>query len=173
MRSNYDRAFKLLIESEGGYVNDSADRGGETNLGVTRRAWGEYLKRSILDDEMKRLTPADVKLFYKLRYWDAVAADALPDGVDYVVFDFSVNAGPRQAAKYLQRSVGVVDDGIIGPQTLRAVQAMRPSDLIQVYTDWKERFYQGLVTRDQTQAQFLNGWLNRCARVESDATAMA
>ena len=34
--SNFDKAFDLLIGNEGGYVNNPADPGGETNCGITR-----------------------------------------------------------------------------------------------------------------------------------------
>ena len=34
--SDFDKAFDLLIGNEGGYVNNPADPGGETNWGITR-----------------------------------------------------------------------------------------------------------------------------------------
>lgn len=31
----FDDAFKIVLDFEGGYSNDPADRGGETNYGIT------------------------------------------------------------------------------------------------------------------------------------------
>ena len=61
MKQNFDACFAKVIKSEGGYVNDPADRGGETNLGVTIDAWGAYLKRAIQPGEMKALKQEAVK----------------------------------------------------------------------------------------------------------------
>ena len=98
MNSNFDKAFDLVMKSEGGYVNDPSDRGGETNLGVTIAAWGAYLGRNIQPGEMKALTKEQVKPFYKQMYWDKVKCGDLPKGVDYAVFDFAVNACLERAA---------------------------------------------------------------------------
>ena len=36
---SFDRAFELLIGSEGGYVNDPHDPGGETKYGISKRSY--------------------------------------------------------------------------------------------------------------------------------------
>ena len=56
MKDNFEQCFQLVLKSEGGYVWDKSDPGGETNKGVTRAAWSEYLKRPIQDGEMAKLT---------------------------------------------------------------------------------------------------------------------
>lgn len=172
MRENFDGSFDLMIKSEGGYVHDPRDGGGETNWGVTRAAWGEYLGRPVRDGEMRALTVDNVKPFYKAHYWDRCRCDSLPAGVDYLVFDFAVNAGPGQAIKLLQRAAGVTADGIIGPGTLGAVNAADPNALLEGFSDRKEAFYRGIVERRPDQERFLHGWLSRVARVETDAHKM-
>lgn len=173
MRENWTAAFEHMIKSEGGYVNDPHDRGGETNLGVTKKAWSAYLKREIRDGEMAALTKEQVEPFYKVMYWDVVKGDQLPDGVDYLVFDFAVNAGPGRAAKFLQQAVGATPDGAIGPATLAAVAQFTPDELIERYSNLKESFYRVLVEHDPTQQRFINGWLNRVAAVKAHANEMA
>lgn len=173
MRENWSAAFEHMIKSEGGYVNDPHDRGGETNLGVTKKAWSAFLKREIQDGEMAALTKEQVEPFYKLEYWDKVKADQLPDGVDYLVFDFAVNAGPGRAAKFLQKAVGANPDGAIGPATLAAVAAKNPLEVIERFSTVKSEFYHGIVEGDATQQRFLQGWLNRVASVKQHAAEMA
>jgi len=172
MRENFDRAFREVLRSEGGYVNDNDDRGGETNLGVTRASWSAYLKRDINDGEMRGLTVDMVRPFYRQRYWDAVRADELPAGLDYAVFDFAVNAGPVRAIRYLQRAVGVAEDGVIGPATLTAAATANPTQVLERFSDAKEGFYRGLATRVPSQAKFLRGWLSRVQLVEATAATM-
>ena len=172
MRENWDKSFNQVLKSEGGYVNDNADHGGETNLGVTRAAWGEYKGRPIRNGEMRTLTRDMVNPFYKSLYWDKVRGDELPPGLDYAVFDFAVNAGPGRAAKFLQRAVGVADDGIIGPATMAAVAKADPAHTLVQFSAAKAAFYKGLVARDPSQAKFIKGWLARVDQVERTAATM-
>lgn len=172
MKQNWKEAFEHVIKSEGGYVHDPHDRGGETNLGVTKSAWAAYLGREIEAGEMKALTKEAVEPFYKEMYWDRVRGDELPDGVDYAVFDFAVNAGPGRAAKFLQEAVGAHADGVIGPGTLAAVKKADPQELLRAFSHVKSVFYHRLADRDASQLRFLNGWLNRVAEVEHTAQTM-
>lgn len=172
MKANFDASFARIIKSEGGYVNDPADRGGETNLGVTIGAWGAYLGRAIQPGEMKALTVETVKPFYKSMYWDKVKGDDLPVGVDYAVFDFAVNSGVGRAAKFLQRAVGALDDGAIGPGTLALVAKTTPGKLLENFAKQKEAFYNSLAEKNPTQQKFLKGWLARVDHVQTAATSM-
>jgi len=172
MKENFDASFDRIIKSEGGYVNDPADNGGETNLGVTIGAWGAYQNRAIQPGEMKALTQEAVKPFYKAMYWDKVKGDSLPSGVDYAVFDFAVNAGVGRAAKFLQRAVGAVDDGVIGSGTLGLVAKTHPTILLDNFADQKERFYNGLAAVNPSQQKFLKGWLARVDHVQDAAKSM-
>jgi lysozyme family protein len=168
MLSNWDNAFKLMLKSEGGYVDHPADPGGRTNLGVTQATWENWVGRASDEAEMRSLTPEKVEPLYKKKYWGAVRADDLPVGLDYLMFDFAVNAGPGRAIKLLQSAVGVTPDGGFGPMTLAAVQAIDPVELIEKFSQAKEDFYRSL----GTFATFGKGWLNRVADVKVKANSM-
>lgn len=172
MNANFDMSFDRVMQSEGGYVWDRDDAGGETNHGVTIGAWGAYLGRAIQPGEMKALTLDAVKPFYKQMYWDKVRGDDLPTGVDYAVFDFAVNAGIGRAAKFLQRAVGADDDGAIGPGTLALVAKTTPGKLLENFAEQKEAFYNTLAEKNPTQQKFLKGWMNRVANVQTAAISM-
>ena len=165
----FDECFAHVLKSEGGYVNDPADRGGETNMGVTIGAWGAYLGRAIQPGEMKALTQETVKPFYKAMYWDKVGGDKLPPSVAYAVFDFAVNAGVSRAAKFLQRAVGAVDDGVVGSGTLGMVAKADPAKLLQNFASQKIAFYTDLAQRNPSQQKFLKGWLARVNEVSKFA----
>ena len=168
MQSNWDSAFKLMLASEGGYVNHPSDPGGMTNLGVTKRVWEEWVGRESNEKEMRSLTPEMVEPLYKRKFWDACKCDDLPSGIDYLVFDFAVNAGVGRSAKILQTAVGVTPDGGIGPMTLASVNAISEAELIEKFSQAKEDFYRSLNTFET----FGKGWLNRVAAVKVKATSM-
>ena len=149
--SNYNECLKIILMHEGGYVNHPKDPGGETNLGVTKRVYEEWGGTK----EMKDLTVEDVEPIYKKNYWDKIKGDDLPDGLDLCVFDFGVNAGPGRAAKFLQKLLGVTQDGGIGPQTLGALQSAIGEDkvtqtreMIEKYQSMRQEYYEGLSTFD-------------------------
>jgi lysozyme family protein len=168
MQSNWDNSFKLMLKSEGGFVNHPSDPGGMTNLGVTKATWENWVGRESDEAEMRGLTPEKVEPLYKKKYWDAVRGDELPMGLDYLMFDFAVNAGAGRAIKTLQTAVGVTPDGGFGPMTMAAVQAVDPNELIERFSQAKEDFYRSLTTF----ATFGKGWLNRVADVKVKASAM-
>ena len=168
MISNWQKSFELMLKSEGGYVNNPVDPGGMTNLGVTKATWENWVGRESDEAEMRGLTPEKVEPLYKKKYFDAVRGDELPMGLDYLMFDFAVNAGAGRAIKTLQTAVGVTPDGGFGPMTMAAVQAVDPSELIERFSQAKEDFYRSLTTF----ATFGKGWLNRVADVKVKASAM-
>ena len=168
MQSNWDNSFKLMLKSEGGFVNHPSDPGGMTNLGVTKATWENWVGRESDEAEMRGLTPEKVEPLYKKKYFDAVRGDELPMGLDYLMFDFAVNAGAGRAIKTLQTAVGVTPDGGFGPMTMAAVQAVDPVELIERFSQTKEDFYRSLTTF----ATFGKGWLNRVADVKVKASAM-
>ena len=166
--SNWKRSFELMLKSEGSFVNHPQDPGGMTNLGVTKRVWEQWVGRESNEKEMRSLTPAMVEPLYKRKYWDACKCDDLPEGLDYLVFDFAVNAGPGRSIKTLQTAVGTTPDGIIGPKTLAAVRAIDPHELIEKFSVAKTEFYESL----PTFPTFGRGWLNRVADVKVKASNM-
>lgn len=157
-----------MLKDEGGFVNHPRDPGGMTNLGVTAANWKAWLGRDVTEADMRALTPAVVKPFYKAMYWDKVWGDRLPSGVDYAVFDFAVNSGPFRATSVLQKLVNTAQDGVMGPQTLAAVNAADAGALVRQYMDARLKFLKGL----STFSVFGKGWSTRVTRVRDKAQKM-
>jgi lysozyme family protein len=174
MDRNFEPALSLVLENEGGYVNNPHDPGGATNLGITIGT----AKRVGLDvdgdgdtdtDDIKLLKPADAAKVYRAEYWDKIQGDVLPNGLDYALFDFAVNSGPGRAVKTLQGLLGVKVDGQIGPQTLAAIDKVNLAELINDLCDGRLAF----LTQLSTFAVFGKGWRKRVAQVRADALKMA
>ena len=168
MKENLIPSMRALMSHEGGFVNNPKDPGGMTNLGVTQRVWEAWVGHSVGEKEMRALTPVIVAPMYKRKYWDKVSGDLLPSGVDHAVFDFAVNSGPGQAAKILQRVLGVKQDGDIGLVTLEKALSIDSSKLIDDYNDARLAFLKSL----PAWVNFGNGWDNRVAKVTTEAINM-
>lgn len=107
----FDDVFDRLIGVEGDYVNDPKDPGGETKYGISKRAYPEL--------DIAALTREDAEAIYLRDFWNPIEADMLPEAVTFQLFDFAVNSGIETATRYLQRALGVADDGHFGPESKR------------------------------------------------------
>ena len=168
MESNFAESLKHVLKHEGGYVNHPSDPGGMTNLGVTKKVWEAWVGKRLTEAEMRALTPEIVAPLYKKMYWDKVQGDKLPSGVDYIVFDFAVNAGVSRAVRTLQNILFVTSDGIIGPTTLRVAGQRDPKELVEAYSEDRRLFYSQL----PTFSVFGKGWLRRVDETKAQALKM-
>lgn len=127
----FDDAVNNVLTREGGYVNDAADRGGETNLGISSNANP--------DVDVANLTTDQAKALYRERYWDAIGGDSIPPAIRELAFDTAVNMGPSTARRLVELSGG-------DPQRFLAE---------------RKKIYDAIVANDPSQRKFYNGWMNR------------
>jgi lysozyme family protein len=152
---NFDTAFSKLLGHEGDFSDHPDDPGGKTRYGVTEAVAREVGYRG----DMRELPLDLAKRIYRAKYWDEVQADILPAGIRYAMFDAAVNSGPRQAVRWLQRAVGVADDGILGPRTMAAAGALSADSLRMRLLAQLLRFMSGL----SNWPAFSRGWARRIA----------
>lgn len=169
MQSSFDRSLSAVLKHEGGWSDHPADNGGATNKGITIATFRRFIKKDGTKADLKALTTAQAAVIYRHQYWNKVSADVLPAGVDYAVFDFGVNSGPTRAIKFLQRVVGVKEDGRIGPITLAAVAAMAPLKIITELCEARLLW----LSRLSDWATFKNGWTSRISGVRKLATDLS
>lgn len=151
----FDEAFHQLLGHEGSFVDHPADPGGATMWGITER-----VARANGYTGPMRALPVDLaKRIYRASYWDAVRADELPAVVRYSVFDAAVNSGVSQSVKWLQRALGVSDDGAMGPKTLAAAKAADGYALKSKMLGARLQFMADL----PTWPSFGRGWARRVA----------
>lgn len=136
-----------------GYVHDPLDAGGETKYGVAKNANPDL--------NIKTMTWAEAKEVYYKRYWLAGSCDKMPSRLAVLHFDGCVNHGVKNANMFLQRAVGTVPDGQVGPATLTKVGLTNELAACATICDIREQFYRNIVARKPNQVRFLNGWLRR------------
>lgn len=146
---NFDDAFTRLLGIEGGYTNNPADPGGETNWGIS--------KRSYPDVDIKALTRDQAGAIYQRDFWN-VLGDAHP-AVKFQAFDFGVNSGVQTAIRKLQAAIGVADDGHWGPASASALAKLDVSDVLMRYMAQRLRFWVKCAAWPTMGA----GWVNRAS----------
>ncbi len=173
---NFEAVIDGVLASEGGYVNDPSDAGGETNFGITvavARANG-------YDGPMRDLPVSLARQIYRNRYivspsFDKVAV--IDEAIAGELIDTGVNMGPSRAAEFLQRWLNgfndtgsryqdIFVDARIGPVTLDALRAFlrwRGADgttvLMRGLNDLQGTRYLELAEGNRSQRKFLFGWM--------------
>lgn len=140
---SFDRAFAATMQSEGGYVNNPKDPGGETYMGIARTRHPYWPGWAIVDEcradgEALSMAPGlteAVRQFYKEEFWVKMRCpmiDQVSEAVAEELFEAGVNCGPGNGVRFLQRALNrlnsngelwadLKDDGGMGPKTMRAV----------------------------------------------------
>lgn len=152
---NFDVAFAKLLGHEGEFSDHPDDPGGKTRYGITEAV----ARRVGYRGDMRELPLDLAKRIYKAEYWDAVRADEMPPAVRYVLFDAAVNSGVGQAARWLQNAAGVTPDGVIGPRTMAAVNALDANGLKSRMLASRLR----MMTNLSNWPSFSRGWARRIA----------
>lgn len=169
MIGNFSQSLDLVLKSEGGWSDRADDKGGPTMKGITLQTFQNYKRNPYASkDDLRNISDKDVSEIYRVMYWDKCRCDDLPNGVDYFVFDFAVNAGVGRSNRTLQGCVGTTVDGIVGSKTLAAASVLKPQALIDSFSNAKEEFYKSL---DDFKV-YGKGWLNRVAQVKANALEM-
>ena len=158
-----DTFYKQIVETlafEGGYSDDPADPGGETNFGISKAAYP--------DVDIADLTQDQAIAIYKADYWHAPRIDQLPDTIAGKVFDMGVNMGPATAVRILQDCLNtwsnpkLVIDGRIGPHTIDAATKEAVGDwLLNDYRKAVADHYMAIIRNTPSLARFQRGWLRR------------
>ena len=168
--ADFNSFLPMLLKFEGGYVNDPADPGGETNKGVTMKTFQACSQRLLglapTSANLKALTDQQAGVIYKELYWDKTQGDAINlQDLANIVCDFYVNAGVH-ATKLLQSvmndmGANLTVDGGIGSDSLTALASLDQTDVYRRYRQGRIAYYRNLVQKNPKLGKFLKGWLNR------------
>lgn len=165
----FERCLALVLEHEGGFANHPDDPGGATKYGITHRTLSDFRGAEVTVEDVRALTREEAREIYRANYWNPMRCGELPAGVDLMVFDFGVNAGPGRSVRLLQQAAGVTADGSIGPITMAAVGAADPKRLIAPMAERRMDYYRSLSTFDT----FGRGWTRRTDATREAALQMA
>lgn len=151
-------------------MNDPLDRGGETNMGITKAVLNAaYTAKIVSHNDVRKLTKADATTIYQAKYWNPYNWGRYGEPVDMILFDITVNNGPGNMTKLAQRacvSLGqnIVIDGKWGPKTREALYTVawwNGAALSKMLLVKRLNFYDSIVMSKPSQQKYLTGWRNR------------
>ena len=151
----FEEAVKIVLDHEGGYVNDPDDPGGETNFGISKKAFPDL--------DIKNLTEEDAIKIYYDKYWKPSKVEMLPLRLWEIYFDMVVNMGRKRACEILQKAcnhknkVGIKVDGRLGRNTASASKRLEPKRL----QSFRVKYYADLVNRKPKLEKYWYGWYKR------------
>lgn len=148
--NGFEDAWERTVELEGGFT---VDNGGETMYGVTKAV----ARASGYMGDMRELTLEQAKQIAKRKYWDLNMCDQFHPAIAFQVFDAAYNGG--KPIKWLQRAVGVKEDGIVGAVTIAAVRTADVDRTVRRFLSYRLSYMTGLgVWKD-----YGKGWARRIA----------
>lgn len=167
--ADFNAAYDIVKKWEGGYANITLDKGGETMYGISRKFFPEWEGWKVVDANKPLKQGAflpDSKIykyvhdFYRINFWNKMNGDKIQDQkVANFIFDWFVNSG-RTALKYIQRSIGIEDDGIVGAKTIETINN-HGSELVETLKMIRVDLVKNIVKNNPSQKMFLGGWLAR------------
>jgi lysozyme family protein len=165
--ANVKKLTPFILKWEGGFVNDPDDLGGATNKGVTISTYKKvgYDKDGDGDvdvDDLKLITDEDVeRLILKPHYWDRWKADQIKSqSVANILVDWVWGSGVH-GIKRVQEALRISVDGIVGRETISAVNSQNPHDFFFIIKGLRIAFLYEICRSRPANKKFLNGWLNR------------
>ena len=157
----------FILSFEGGFSNHPADKGGPTNKGVTIATWRQvgYDKDGDGDidvDDIRMLTEEDVvERVMRPHYWNRWKGDQIRcQSIANLVVDW-VWASGKYGITRVQKLLCVKQDGIVGPETLRALNSSDERELFARIMDERIAYIDNLCRKNASQKVFRKGWLRR------------
>ena len=183
--ANFNEAFQILMRLEFSRPENALDKNptesGWTFMGIYQDAhprwagWDEILGAAALGGDIEKISRAlysseklraQVRAFYKETYWDRMRLDEINSQVKAnEMFVFAVNVGIKPAVRVAQQLVGVVNDGIVGDQTVAAINRYDEARFDKQFDQAELQYYNGLIEKNQKFRIYANGWRNRALAV--------
>lgn len=167
---NFEQAFQRLLGHEGEFQSDPEDRANWTSgvkgVGLLKGTKYGISAMSYPHEDIKNMTVERARQTYLRDFWVPAGCDLVPQPIKYVLFDTAVHTSmpgrPKAAVKMLQRAAGVTDDGVIGKQTILAINSIDPYRLFARFVG--QRIDYSNNNREQWQ-RYGAGWSQRFAEI--------
>lgn len=172
--ANFNEAYLIGRNNEGGYSLDKDDRGGETYAGIARNYWPQWEGWKIID-AIKKIgsikkgqiihdtqLEAMLESFYKKNFWDRIHGDEInSQQVANIFYDWTLTSG--KAIKRVQNIIGVSTDGKFGPNSLKEmneyISIKGQQELFEKIKNSRREYYLSIGIGNNSK--FLKGWINR------------
>ncbi len=153
-----------ILQREGGYVDDPADKGGATQFGITAMAWGLYsgYGRQATRAEVQTITREQAVEFYRRRYCVNSPFAVVPyEPLRVQCIDSSVLSGNARTIRWLQRVLDVEPTSVLDDRTKAALVRDRGPLVNRAMVAARVTMMERMVADDPSQAKFREGWIAR------------
>lgn len=181
MSEAFEKMLKLEFNSPRNALHYNAGENGYTYMGIYEYAHPNWSGWQIVHEMLNKepnTSKASIMLyfneeltllvmeFYQKKFWDKMRLNEIrSQNTAEEMFVFGVNAGIRNAVMLAQRVVGVSDDGIIGKDTIAALNEYDSDKFSKEYDVEEIKYYERLVAKNEKFERYLNGWRNRAVAV--------
>ena len=151
-----NEALDIILEHEGGYVNDPNDPGGETKYGISKKQYPNV--------EIDRLTIEQARTIYETDYFRAYRLDEIESEFKYHVLDIVINTGN---AKIFQKALNrcfsnkLACDGVIGLQTIGVANVVDPEHMNNWLYIERMKYYTDICKQNTALKKFMYNWSKR------------
>ena len=159
--ASYKKLIPIILKWEGGYASDPADTdGGCTMKGITINTYRAYFGKSKTCRDLRNISDAQWHSIFIQRYWNKWSGDAIKSqAIANLLVDWLWTSGVY-GIKFPQRILGVVDDGVVGPRTIAAINNYpNQKELFQKLWNRRKKHFESLASG--AKKKFLKGWLRR------------
>jgi len=140
------------------YELPSGDYGGSYEVaGINNKFHPE------MAEQLKNMAPPERRpaaAAYIVEYTSPLTSK-LPEPYRPFFQDLAFNRGMGGATRFLQRALGVPDDGALGPKTLAALEGKDPTEVMKGVSVEQWAYEKSLAARDPSRNKFLPGLQNR------------
>lgn len=163
--ADVNKLVPFILKWEGGFINDPDDLGGATNKGITLSTYETYCRRKGYPkptiERLRNISDTEWSEILKTMYWDKWKADQIvSQSVANILVDW-VWASGGYGIKRPQKILGVNVDGIVGSQTINAVNARSSKELFYAIKADRIKFIDEICESRPANKKFKQGWLNR------------
>ena len=143
MAADPNIAIEKVLAIEGGELLADDHGRGPARWGITLQT-AQELRPHWTAETIENLTREQAAEFYLAEWWIRLHFYLLNDQtVANKVFQISVNL-PARAIQWLQSTVGVTKDGLLGPVTADAVNSADPEFVVAAFAAMAKNYYQSL-----------------------------
>lgn len=157
-----EKLIPFILKWEGGYVNDPLDKGGATNKGITIGTYRHFYGKDKGIEDLKTMSQAQWEKIFMAGYWQPFKATHIKSqGIANICVDWAWASGATTAIRNVQKVLGVTIDGIVGDETLTAINRADSKGLFERIKAARIDFVEAIVRRTPSQKRFRKGWINR------------
>ncbi|MEW9320598.1 glycoside hydrolase family 108 protein [Klebsiella pneumoniae] len=180
-RELFSKISSVILQHEGGYVNDPNDRGGETNMGITIATWRAYAPSDLgieaTTNTLRNMTKEQAEIIYYNHYWEPKGFCKLETiKIALMLYDWTITSGRAvtQVRKMLHNeyNINLVVSNTMDDDMIHCINAIEDQEqLLSRIAEVRKEYYRSLTITNgepNTQVRFLTGWINRvndCLRV--------